>query len=541
MLRARMFRRAPVLRSAFVYAALTLGGCSRGCSFEPATPCDEDRDCEAPNTCYRGYCSGPGYIKVDRECRAAPGCRAEGRCGALTVRSFLGADSSLECAAVDAADCRAAEVCPASGRCGIADGFCVAEKDEDCAASQRCRSHDECSVEGYECVRRVPECPPLPLAAGAPAWAAASPVQVEVDMQALGPAWRSGAVSAGMLACAFRLPRAGDSRVRIAGRCAEGPYVNDDSETFLLSGVALTPGDEVAVAMQSDWAVGHPSRDSFVKAKYAGNSPFQGGAGEETLVCHVVDPYAARRLGLGALVPADEELASVHAREMRGFSPAPLEGTRRAIAGAARWLGWAHPEIVARLQRMAAVEQAWGEQLGVLMVERRRRATPPRGLLTSEGAMALQVRGHVCGAELAARRELARPTDADACGLELTLTNLRAEPIDLSPSLFYFSGLSWLHFAGGVGELVEVELIDIRMDTVGAARERSANIPAGGRVVLLLGGKQKDLPLARDVPAEFTMLDGRIFFGGDFTLRTGLTADPAGAEQPKGRKGVKDR
>ncbi|WAS95677.1 hypothetical protein [Nannocystis punicea] len=505
-------------RTALVVALFALAGCSRGCSLEPADPCDEDGDCDAPETCLRGYCRSPHFVALDRECRAAPDCREKGNCGALIVRSFLGADNSLECGAVDEADCRAAQVCATYGKCSMYDGFCVAAKDEDCVASQRCGSHEECSVDSFECVRRWPECSRFSPPPGAPGWYQAAEAAVVVDMQRMGGPWQPGAVESAVIACEARLAQGGWSRVRLAGRCKDGPGFRSEPATFLLSGVRLAPGDELAVAVQANNERGRASSDSFVKAKYTGASPFQGGAGEETLICHVVAREVARSLVADALTRAGEELSGVRAIRPRSFGPPPLERAREAIGEAAVWMGWTDPEVGALLQQTTEVEQAWRQHLVAWLTALREQATPPGAAARAE-KLAIQATAHVCGERLAALRKGARPTEASACGLELTVTNRGKAAETFAPRFFE---MEWLSVVGGVAERVEVEPI---------GGVRVVELPARGTAKFVLTGKEKDLPLATSAPGDFTLLHGRVTFFSEITLR----AEPA-ADRPSGKK-----
>lgn len=528
----------PTLRVALLsLGCLILAGCTRGCGPD-AEPCDDNGDCDAPNTCYRGYCSGPGYIAFDRRCRSEPPCREQGKCGAMTVRSFLGANTNLECAAVDEADCRVAEVCPASGLCSLYDGWCVAQTDEHCAASRRCRTHDECSAHSFECVRRWPECDtPLAPPAHAPAWANPTPLHHSVDMQRMRGPWQPGAVEAARLACEARLTSRGHSRLRVGDRCTSGPHVDDDAATtFLLSNVRLRPGDELAMAVQWDWDTGRASRDSFVKATYTGTSPFQGGLAGETVICHVVPPDVARAMAQEALGVADLELATARLQRPRGFETQYLGRIHDALSDAAAWIEWDDPDITARIQRMTALERTWAEQLAPLLRKRQRTATPPRTLVTSAGELSLQVVGHVCGARLTARREHpVRPPADDACALELRIQHIGDGPYYYNTTSVVGIGnlgeLAWGHVSGGLGEVVDVELVDIHFDAPGAKPERSGELAPGKSAVILLGGKQRDLPLANQTQDDFTLLTGRVAFGDSFTLRTELTPDPAPAKK----------
>jgi hypothetical protein len=516
---------ALALRTALVVAVFALAGCSRGCSLEPADPCDEDDECDAPETCLRGYCRSPRFVSLDRECRAAPDCREKGKCGAMIVRSFLGADNSLECGAIDEADCRSAQVCATHGLCSMYDGFCVAEKDEDCAASQRCRSHEECSLDHLECVRRWPECSQFSPPAGAPGWYRAAEDAVAVDMRRMGGPWQPGAVESGVIACEARLAQTGSSRVRLAGRCKDGPRFRGEPAAFLLSGVRLAPGDELAVAVQANDERGRASSDSFVKARYTGASPFQGGAGEETLICHVVAREVARSLVADALTAAGEELSGARASRPRSFGPPPLERAREAIGEAAVWMGWTDPEVGALLQQTTEIELAWRELLVAWMTALREQATPPGRAVKAE-KLAIQATAHVCGERLAALRGGTRPTEASACGLEITVTN-RDKTVKKFSTRFY--DLEWLGVAGGVAERVDVEVI---------GGERSLEIPAGGSATIVLTGKEKDLPLATGAPGDFTLLHGHITVYSKITLRTEPTPDPPTGKkaQPKKRK-----
>ncbi|PCC69218.1 hypothetical protein SAMN02745121_05863 [Nannocystis exedens] len=514
--------RVLALRHALVCVLFGLAGCTRGCDVlgTPAEPCDDDGDCDAPETCYRGYCASPGYVSFARACQAAPGCREQGKCGALRVRSFLGADNSLECAAVDEADCRAAQRCATHGTCSLSDGWCVAASDEECAASQRCPTHEECSAEHGACVRRWPECPPFSPPPGAPNWYHPSTDAV-VDLRTVGGPWQPGALDAGVIACEVRLAQAGRSRVRLGGRCQDGPRVRSaEPATFLLSGVRLAPGDELAVVVQAFDDRSSAATDSFVKAKYAGASPFAGGAGDEALVCHVVAREAALALVADALAQADSELAAVQAFRPRNFGTPPLAEARGAIAEAALWLGWADAEVRARLQRMVAIEQAWNGHLVAWLTELRKEATSPDGTARAD-KLSIQVTGRVCGAELAARRGDARPTEASTCGLELTVTNRGKKPQQFTTE--YFPQMEWLAVIGGVAQRGDVEVV---------GGERSVELPARGSAAFVLTGRDRDLPPVASDAGDFSLLRGRITASEWITLR----AEPSSAAGTKAAK-----
>lgn len=538
-------RRVVTLRSSLCLMLLGLSGCTRGCNLESAEPCEDDGDCQAPNTCHRGYCSSPGYIETDRRCRAAPSCREVGACGALTVRSFLGMNSSLECAAVDEADCRAAEICGEKGRCSVYDGFCVAQVDADCAASRRCETHDECSAASFECVRYWPACAPLGPHAHAPAWSHAQ--RVGVNMQRMRGPWEPGAVESAIVACEVQLTRGGGSRVRLGEHCVDGPRFERGGsvETFVQAGVRLLPGDEVAVAVQDDWEVGRESDDSFVKAIYTGVSPFQAGAGREALTCHVVPPDVARSLGAGALVVADAALAEAKSRrpDERTESGPPLEDARGAVGEAGLWLGWDDPEISTRMQQIDAIERAWGERLALVFTALRRTATPPRATFTARDEAALQVLGHVCGPELNARRGPDARQTVDGCAIELRVENLGDQALELSgDSLFGLRDIGsprWLQVSGGLGEVLRVNVIDVRSTAPGAKPTSSLDLRAGESAIVLLGGEEKDLALGRVGPGDFTLLRGSLNYQGEYALRVELAPDPTLVAAPK--QGAKSR
>jgi hypothetical protein len=537
---------AVTLRSLLVCAAtLGLAGCTRGCDFgPPARPCERTDECDAPDLCHRGHCSSPGYVEFDRRCRAEPACREQGKCGALRVRSFLGANHNLECAAVDETDCRAAEVCAENGLCSLYDGWCIADTTEDCAASRRCRTHEECSAERYECVRRWPEsCPPLAAPADAPTWARPGPIAF--DMQRMRGPWQPGAVESAILACQVQLDRRGASRVRIGRRCMDGPYFapGGSVETFVRADMRLDPGDEIAVAVQTDWAIGRASKDSFVKASYIGSSPFQAGSGEERLICHVVAPELALPIGIEALAAVDKALAAAKLRRPGKYRLAPphLDDIHRTLTEAAVWLGWHDLGLAARVQQMAAIEVAWARALAPMISARRKLASPPLTRVVIDGEVALQVHGHVCGAELDARRpaDPRRPVDPDRCAIELRLENLGARPRSYGgrKSLNELGDMVWLRVADGRGEVVALDMIDIRT-TLEAPPVPAAEIGPGNTGVLLISGIDQDLTRPGERADDVALLQGRVAFGGHFTLRAELVPDPptAGTTAPKRRR-----
>ena len=528
------------LRSSFVWAAaLALTGCVRGCDLgPPAEPCERTDECAAPSQCYRGYCSSPEYIEDDRSCRAAPGCRELGACGAVTVRSFLGLDRSVECLAVDAADCRAAQVCAEQGRCSLGNGVCEASSDADCAASRRCTTHDECALEGSGCVRRLSACEPPRLPAGAPAWVSGPGEENVFDVRQFGGPWQPGALEAGVVACRFELARLGDSRVQLGEQCFAGPHFGRGGgvASFVRAGVRLRPGDEVFAASHGDRTVGTVD-DSYVKARYTGASPLQGGAGRERLECHVVPPEVARPIGLAVLPVVDAAIAEAMPRptDDHRSAPRPLDQAQRATREAAAWLGWDDPEIVARVQQIAGLGEAHARAVAATLTRRRKKATAPRGLLVFDNEIGLRVLGHVCGAQLDARRTAGarRTTDATRCGVELRLENRGILPLSLDAdqrSVGNLEALQWLQVTGGLATAVDAELIDVRPATAGAVPGRSATLEPGGAVVILLAGAGEDIDPARDAPGEFTLLSGRVHLGSEFLLRTEL-----GAAKPSAR------
>lgn len=530
--------RTVTLRSSVCAAALILAGCVRSCDLgPPAKPCARADECDAPSQCYRGYCSSPAYIEDDRSCRAGPACHERGACGVVEVPSFLGLNPGYACGVVDEADCKAAQVCAEQGRCAVGNGSCDAVKDEDCAASRRCRTHDECSMEGLQCVRRLSDCKPPGLPVGAPAWAYERGDAIGFDMQRMGGPWQPGPVEAGILACEVELDHGGHSRAQFGESCFDGPNFGPGGgvTNFVQAGVRLRPDDEVYVASHGDRIVG-TAGDSYVRARYIGASPFQAGTEEERLVCHVVPPEVARPIGLAALPAVDAAIAAAMPRPTDDHRsvPRPLDDARRATREAAVWLGWDDPEIVARLQQMAGLDEAHARVVATGLTKRRKTATAPRKLLVFANEVALQVLGHVCGAQLNARRAAGarQAIDDTQCGVELRIENRGIAPLSFDAdkrSLGNFDEAQWLQVTGGLAETVGLELIDVRGTTADAVPGRSTVLEPGGAAVILLAGAEKDITPARDAPGEFTLLSGRVYLGSEFLLRTELAAAKSSA------------
>jgi hypothetical protein len=510
-----MLRDMRSLRPSLLVLAIVLPacmrGCNPGCSYNSAAQrCSEQSDCPARTTCHAGYCIDEGYARIDDRCKASAGCADRGECEAITRRSFLGLDPSLECAATTDADCRQSKLCRTRGQCarGVGDVGCAATDAAVCRASERCTTHEECELEGGQCVRHWTGCPAL-VRPGQPAWD--TEVRLVWDYESLRAPWHPGDVRAATIACEATSEHGGVAiELRVAGHCAVGPHLDHTGTAVMLrADVPLHVGDAIAYAV-----VRPASGTSFVQLRYDGSSPMLGGSGAETLECVVVPHAVAFERSRRELAAVDHSTAAAAHQEPDLASSSDLgqaiEDARVHAERASMWLGWDDPELATRVARLDAAADAWHVRLDAAIRKAATTDGPIRG-----GHMAVSRTARVCGDALRARLGTAAATrtiDATTCAIELAIDNTGKDPLPIMPDRDDFGdvdSLAWLRPAhdGQPPAVMQASVIAVQ---VGAASSTigALDLPPGQRGTVLVDG---------DEPGS--LLRGRLDLRSTFVMR----------------------
>ncbi|HUJ61170.1 MAG TPA: hypothetical protein VLX92_21850 [Kofleriaceae bacterium] len=484
-------------------------GCNPGCSCNGRVePCTEPSDCPSHETCRRGYCVDEHYAQIDDDCRASAGCAERGECSAIPRSSFLGLDSTLECAATTDRDCRQSKLCRERGQCArnSYDVGCAASEVAACRASERCATHEECELENGQCVRHWNGCPPL-APPGAPAWLA--PERLVWDYDSLREPWHPGDDPHATLACQVTGLGTPATTLRVAGRCAPGPRLDrSGTGTFLRADVALRAGDAIAFAADSP-ASGSP----FAQLRYDGNSPAFGGSGGETIECVVVPHAVALERSRRELAAVDRGLVAAGREQpdlssSRGDLSPSIEDARVHAERAAMWLGWNDSELALRVVRLDAAASAWRARLDAAI---RKLVATDKPVHADH--MTLTRTGRVCGDALRARLGPAGSSiDATSCALELAIDNAGPDPISLAPgrdSIGEVDELVWLRpaHADQPAEVAPALVLAVQLGTA-VTTSGIAELPPGQHGIVLIDGAAPD-----------SLLRGRVGLRDTFVLR----------------------
>jgi hypothetical protein len=402
------------MRMWLVALAFVLPGCYRGCNGcngSRADRCSDSTDCGKGTSCRQGYCISDEAIEQRDRCRNSDGCEERGDCTLVYKRSFLGLDPATECAATTDQECRESRACKERGACariGLDDVGCGAATATQCAESQRCAAREECVLDQFECVRDWGTCPEL-APVGEPRWA--QPVDLAWDYESLRAPWDPGDLDSATLACGFAGDYRGNGALRIEGRCTAGPSRGNHT---LQAGLPFHAGDAITAVIQR--RARGDSGDMFVQMKYTGKSPFSVSDPHGTVECVVVPRDVALARSKRELAAVDAATASA-ARDKPSLAhpSTTLDAARVHAERAAKWLGWASPELEVRVTKIDAARVAFERRLDALIASTPNTTTP-----VNAGPYRVALLGQLCGADLRARHAA---STADDCALELEIAN----------------------------------------------------------------------------------------------------------------------
>ena len=392
-------------------------------------------------------------------CRTGDACAERGECTLVYKRSFLGLDPATECAATSDDECRQSRACKDRGACarvGTDDVGCGAANATHCAESQRCATREECALDKFACVRNWSTCPKL-VTAGEPTWA--QPINLAWDYESLAAPWHPGELATATLACGFAGSYRGDGALRIEGSCTSGPTVGNHT---LQAGLPLHVGDTITAVIEPRARGG--GNDMFLQMKYEGDSPIRASDANGSVECVVVSRDVALARSKRELTAVDAQLA---ARDNPSFShPAStaLDAARVHAERAAKWLGWASPELAGRVKKIDAARLSYEQRLDALIAN-----APITTAPISAGPYRITLLGQVCGAALRARHG----STTDDCALELALDNTSKRTQYLS------EGVWWLRPAHDTVAAVAEP---------GTVIEMSHELAAGEHTTMLVGG-----------------------------------------------------